>query len=208
MSVTWAIVAAAKREAHMFTESRWHQTMYVKRRQAEARDTVGSGLDRSTSPAKRRLLEEQLVKALLPNEDLRRLTVEHRRNNEQARRELAEWIDRLTAEIYASEWTDEFEQHVRQRVAEIRQLADDGWGPIANAKSAVKGFKANATAGAIAGGGVAVVVTNVAPQAAKYSGLLIAGGAIGTAGKQFVDDLFKSRPQQRNAITYLHKIPD
>jgi hypothetical protein len=156
------------------------------------------------SAVKRRLIEEFVVDQLAPADVLRALDVhdviQYRRDNAKSRRQLAEWIDRLAADIYANEWTDEFQRHVRALAADIRALAAD----TGRFKNAVRKGGAQLLIGA---GPAAAGYGSVLMDVVKGSNVAIALGigtlAAGGAGYTFLRELIAERPPERNAVSYL-----
>lgn len=203
LSLSCSLAAQQATGAMLMTDSPPHHELLLQRMRSGAYSAVPSMAAARPSPYKGQQIALQVIGNLVPDASLRRMSfselITFRAHNEEARRDLAWWIEELTSRVEAREWDAALNDEVAQIISNARQVAEQAsrW------RTAASNAKRSAPADLVAAG-FATLAAALTPGSSTLAGLLAGGGAYtGSAAARFMNDLRSRRPPEANAISYL-----
>jgi hypothetical protein len=176
VSLSYALAVHQATGANLMTDSRQHHKLLLSRLATAAADDGPAMYSPPPSPYKQRQIELRVIERLAPADELRRMdfsaVLQYRLAREDARQELATWMDRLAKESREREWDPQLEAELAEFARRARDIARQPgrW------KTAAGGVKRNVTVGAIAAAsGTAALTAVVSPWASGLAALLLGG---------------------------------
>jgi len=203
LSLSFALAAQRATGAMLMTDSPPHHELLLQRMRSGTANDVPSMAVARPSPYKGQQIALQVIGNLVPDAALGRMSfselITFRTKNEDARRDLARWIEELTTRVEAREWDAALNDEVIQIIRNARQVAEQPgrW------RAASSNAKSSAPTDLVAAG-FATLAAALTPGSSTLAGLLAGGGAYtGAAAARFMSDLRARRPPESNAISYL-----
>jgi hypothetical protein len=203
MSLSIALASSHALGATLITDSERHHQLHALRLGAAPGAAVPGLRAPTPSPLARQLIELRVIDALAAAEQIRSMSVErvleYRNEYAAARRELIDWLDKLTAEARSRPWDPSFETELREIANHAREIAADPgrFGVVAT------GVKHHLSSGVFITGAFSAMLAFVVPGVSEFAAFALGSFSASSVTGRVLDDLRAKRPPERNAVSYL-----